>query len=292
MKKLTLILAVVMVLSMIAVLPTSAATISNDGVVLKGTPVIDGFYDEIYGQSANFHYDEDDIGVVYDTFGDDPHHDAMANFLWDDNYFYMLISVQDDDVVSSGKEYIEAEDNPWQNDAVECWFYLDDSYICKVHNDAFGYTMFCFAQGSVGSPEVLFNCDASKYAVQTTSSGYTIEVAFKLADEFAGLIAGGKEMGFYIQLNDTQDEAHETICCSGGQDAKAAETIFKFSTEEVVAPVVEEAPAAEVEDAAAAAFAAEAAPAVTVAPTTADAGIVAAVAVMAIAAGVVLSKKH
>ena len=291
MKKLTLILAVVMVLSMIAVLPTSAATIGNDGVVLKGTPVIDGVFDEIYGQSATFHFDEDDIGVVYDTFGDDPQHDAMANFLWDEDYFYMLISVKDNDVVSSGKEYIEAEANPWQNDAVECWFYLDDSYICKVHNDAYGYTMFCSAEGNVGAKEVLFNTDASKYAVQTTATGYVIEVAFKLADEFAGLIGADKEMGFYIQLNDTQSEAHDTICCSGGQDAKAAETIFKFSPEEVVAPVAAEEPA-DVSAVDAAFIAAENPTPVTAAPTTADAGIVAAVAVMAVAAGVVLSKKH
>lgn len=301
MKKLTLILAIVMVLSMIAALPTSAAKISSTEIK-KGTPVIDGFYDEIYGQSSYYQFEESDIGVVYASYDYVPDHNAMANFLWDDDYFYMFVTVLDTDVTTHGQEYIEANGTgSWVNDAVETWFFMDETYSCVVDNDAFGYTMFCVGStnGSTtgATPAELFDTKNSKYVAFPTSSGYTIEVAFKLADEYKGLIAEGKSMGFSLQLNDiVSAEAADAgeIYCSGGQCGSAEEEShrFTFSAEEVVA-VVEE-PAAEVsteEAPAAEAPITDITPA-PVAPVTADAGIIAAVAVMAIAAGVILSKKH
>lgn len=291
MKKFSLILAIVMVASMIAALPTSAAHMSSTEI-LKGTPVVDGVYDEIYGQSANYVLDAEDLGAVYDTFQGAPDTSANAYFLWDDNFLYMCIYVEDADVTTIGPDTIKSKiesDGPnscWANDAVESWFVVGDEYIMKVHTDAFGYNFYGSAEGQNYTQEVRFDIAASKVVTSPLSNSYTIEVALKPMD---GLKAGDT-FNYCMQLNDIQEETAATVQCSGSQKPWEMDSM-KLSATEVVYPTVEEPavdePAAEapVEDAT------DIAPA-PVAPATADAGIVVAAAIMAVAAGVVLSKKH
>ena len=105
----------------------------------------------------------------------------------------------------------------------------------------------------------------------------------------------GDSIGFQLQINDmTADNETGTTAVynmANSNDAKSWDTdLYDYVTlgeKIVIETPVEEAPA---EDAAPAEEAPAAAPAA--APKTADAGIIAAVAVMAVAAGVVLSKKH
>ncbi len=275
MKKIIGLTALLMAASVLTAVTASAAEIPSDQIK-KGTPVIDGQMDEIYLQSAAFAFDEGDIGAVYDTWGGDFDHTAAARFLWDDGYFYMFIQVDDTDVFTHGQEYIDANANPWMNDAVESWFMINDS-TTKVHNDAFGYTMFQSPEGI--APAELFDIENSVYKTVATDKGYSIEVAFKPLDA----LTAGQEIGFCIQLNDIQTAEAETIYCSGSQHPE--EYLFTLSAEEVVPPVVEEpAEEAPAEDAPADAPAAEA-------PVTADAGVIAALGLMAVSAGVVLTKK-
>ena len=276
MKKILALTALLAVASMVTALPASAATVTADSIK-KGTPVIDGELDEIYRQSAQFLLDEDDIGAVYSTYSGEYDHTAGAHFLWDEEYLYMYIYVQDDDTLTHGEDYIQEKGTAaWQNDAVETWFIIDEEYRFKVHNDAYGYTMFASPEeGSAGeyTPEIMFDIENSIYKTIPGSNGYAIEVAFKPNKAFKA----DSTIQFCIQVNDIQDEEASTIYCSGAQDPSPY--MFTLSAEEVVVetpeePVVDtDAPAAD-------------------APVTADAGIVAAAAVMAMAAGVVLSKKH
>ena len=147
----------------------------------------------------------------------------------------------------------------------------------KVHNDAYGYTMFAAAEvgttGSAYTPEIMFDIENSIYKTIPGDSGYAIEVAFKPLEAFKA----DSTIQFCIQVNDIQDAEASTIYCSGAQDPSPY--MFTLSAEEAVVESTE-APA-EGGDA----------PADSV-PVTADAGVVAAMGLMAAAAGIVLSKKR
>ena len=278
MKKILALTALLMAASMVTALPASAAVVTADSIK-KGTPVIDGQLDDIYRQSAMFQLEASDIGAVYSTYTGEYDHNAAAHFLWDEEYLYMYIYVQDNDTVTHGKDYIEENGNAaWVNDAVETWFVVNEESMFKVHNDAYGYTMFAAAEvGSTGgtyTPEIMFDIENSIYKTIPGSDGYAIEVAFKPTEAFKA----DSTIQFCIQVNDIQDETGSTIYCTGAQDPTPY--MFTLSAEEAV---IEEAPADEAapEDAAAA-----------TAPVTADPGIVAAMGLMAVAAGVILTKKR
>ena len=279
MKKILALTALLAAVSMVSALPAAAATVTANSIK-KGTPVIDGELDEIYRQSAQFLLDAEDIGAVYSTYSGEYDHNAGAHFLWDEEYLYMYVYVQDNDTVTHGEDYIKENGNgAWQNDAVETWFVVDEESMFKVHNDAYGYTMFAAAEvGSTGSaytPEIMFDIENSIYKTIPGSNGYAIEVAFKPLESFKA----DSTIQFCIQVNDIQDETASTIYCSGAQDPSPY--MFTLSAEEVVI----EAPAEDVPAEGTDAPAADA-------PVTADAGIVAAMGVMAAAAAVVLSKKN
>lgn len=281
-----MLLAVIMVLSVIAACQVSAATLTSTEIK-KGTPVIDGLFDQIYNQSAYYQMEDDDLGAVYDTFGGDPSARANAYFLWDENYFYMCVFVEDDDVLSIGQDRIEelraqSINAAWANDAVESWFVIDDEYIMKVHTDAFGLNVYANAEGSDYTPEVRFDMENSIVIATPLGDGYFIEAAFKPLVPFTA----GMKLNYCMQLNDIQDVEASTVQCSGSQKPGEMPTLT-LSAEEVVVPVEEE-PAAE-EPAAEDGSETGAAPET---PVTADAGIVCAAVVMAAAAGFVLTRKH
>lgn len=205
-------------------------------------------------------------------------HTAAAHFLWDEDDLYMYVYVQDDDTLTHGQDYIAENGNgAWQNDAVETWFVVNEESMFKVHNDAYGYTMFAAAEvgttGGLYSPEIMFDIENSIYKTIPGDNGYAIEVAFKPLESFKA----DSTIQFCIQVNDIQDTEASTIYCSGAQDPSPY--MFTLSAEEAVVESTE-APA-EGGDAPA-----------DSAPVTADAGVVAAMGLMAAAAGIVLSKKR
>ena len=277
MKKILALTALLMAASMVSALPASAAVVTADSIK-KGIPVLDGELDDIYRQSAMFQLEDADIGAVYSTFNGEYDHTAAAHFLWDEDYLYMYVYVQDDDTLTHGQDYIAENGNgAWQNDAVETWFVVNEESMFKVHNDAYGYTMFAAAEvgttGGLYSPEIMFDIENSIYKTIPGDNGYAIEVAFKPLESFKA----DSTIQFCIQVNDIQDETASTIYCSGAQDPSPY--MFTLSAEEAVVESTE-APA-EGSDA----------PADSV-PVTADAGVVAAMGLMAAAAGIVLSKRR
>lgn len=63
--------------------------------------------------------------------------DAELYMAWDGNYIYAYVEVQDEFVISNGREYQKLL-NPWKQDGVELWYSLDGTYH-KIRIDAFGY---------------------------------------------------------------------------------------------------------------------------------------------------------
>ncbi len=264
MKKLaSLILAGLMTVAMIA--PAAAAD-STD--VLKGTPEIDGVLDEIYLQSASQTLGPD----FYHWGGDATTADlaAQSYFLWDDDYLYVCVVVEDDDVIDIGEQVYVDDPFNWEADATELWF-DEGNGKWKTHGEAHGYTFF--VQGSGGEPS--FTTEDTQSAMTITDTGYITEYAMPVANlEVDGSI------NMSMQVNDmiTHDAHPGTGYASGSQSADITLTFVAdevtYPEPETEAPVVEEV----VEEA--------------TAPATFDAGIIAAVAAIVSAAGYAISKKR
>jgi Domain of unknown function (DUF1083). len=247
--------AIIAMMLVLMLIPAHAA--GTD--VLKGTPTIDGEFEDIYTQSASVDLDNFNF-YVWGEF--ESNITATAYFLWDENYFYVCTVVNDSTISSAGQDYIDAsQPNPWQNDAVENWF-LDNGTKMKIHNDAHGLTMF-------GDPVDGLSIDMSKAVYKTSIDGnkYVVETALPFAD-----MKAGREIGFAMQVNDIANNDNTSGAASGNQTPDAI--TMKCVATEVNYPAVEEivveapaeaAPAAEV-----APVAEVAAPAPVAAPQTSD----------------------
>lgn len=245
-------IVIIAVMLFMMMLPTNAA----GGDILKGTPEIDGVLDEIYSQSVKFDLDNFDF---YAWEGFSTSITAASYFLWDENFLYVCTVVNDSTISTAGEDYIKAEANPWQNDAVESWYYdvgvHAEGEKFKIHNDAFGYTMFA------SDGNITIDMDKAQYKTSIDGNKYTIEVALPFAD-----LKAGREIGFALQVNDIANNDNTSGSASGTQTP--AENIFKFSATEVTYPEVEVVEVAEPE----AVEAETAAPVVTTtaAPQTSD----------------------
>ncbi|MBO5069409.1 MAG: hypothetical protein J6C37_03490 [Roseburia sp.] len=142
--------------------PVSAAQVSGD--VLYGTPVMDGVLDELYTVSASFELDNPNFYVWGDCTGTDT--TAKGYMLWDENYLYYAVDVQDATPATAGPEA------GWQDDCVEMWF-LDEYFTYKVHTSSSGLHFL----GSDADGKTPYDFSGSQACVTTTDTGYVVEVA-------------------------------------------------------------------------------------------------------------------
>jgi len=94
--------------------PASAADTTD---VLNGTPVVDGQMDDIYLQSA-----VQTLGAPFHWWDFTPGKEDMsakAYFLGDSDYLYVLVDVDDTEVISVGAAVYEANPINWQAEAAE-----------------------------------------------------------------------------------------------------------------------------------------------------------------------------
>ena len=217
--------------------------------------------------------------------GEDNGTHGTAYMLWGDNTWYLFYDVSDAEIVPPAEDM--QQNSPWNTDSVEMFFDFGNEHADLVQQfrvDAAGWLSY-YTEGGADS---IYGPDAGQffgdYAVTMDAAGYNVEVAVNL--EKWGL-KEGDAIGLQLQINDmtAANETGTTAVYNMAQslgakswDADLYDYVVLGAPLEVPEEPVEDAP---VEDA----------PAES-APVTADAGIVAAAAVMAIAAGVVLSKKH
>ena len=210
---------------------------------------------------------------------------GTAYMLWGDNTWYIFYEVKDADIVPPSEEC--QQNTPWTTDSVEMFFDFGNEHADLVQQfrvDTSGWLSYYTEGGetSIYGPEAgQFFGD---YEVKMDSDGYNVEIAVNLANW--GL-KEGDAIGMQLQINDcTADSPTATASVFNMAQSLGAKSWDADLYDYVVLGGALEVPEEPAED-----VPAEDAPATT-APTTADAGIVAAAAVMAIAAGVVLSKKH
>ncbi len=202
-KILSIIFAVCLAASLITVVPVSAA--SNE--VLVGTPVVDGYVDDIYKQSLAIVIDGD---PAKNESGTD-WWDATGNFyaLYDSLYVYIVAEVKDDDVVSAADKYVLRDFNPYKNDCVEFRLdfndgglgsYTENPSFFKVGIDAFGKRVYTLASE-------VFDVNTCVYKTRITEDGYVIEAAIPHSTHDKNQLLKVGKLGFKVWLYDLNAEA-------------------------------------------------------------------------------------
>jgi hypothetical protein len=195
MKKFVKPVSILVALIMVMVLSVPSFGASTE--ILKGTPVIDGKIDEIYSQSLAIPIGEGTGGVGFYSTAPTADTDVTGTvyLLWDDKFLYACADVKDGDVLSAGDEYINAEANPWINDATENWVDLLTGTPTKISTDAFAKKVF-------GNNDTDFDFANIQKAATQGNGGYITEIAIPLP-----VVKEGDELGYKIQVNDYAADA-------------------------------------------------------------------------------------
>ena len=239
---------------------------------------IDGeMNDAVWADAVKVEINQFNVGTENDTHG-------TAYMLWGDNTWYLFYDVTDPEIVPPAEDL--QQNSPWNTDSVEMFFDFGNEHADLVQQfrvDCDGWLSY-YTEGGATS---IYGPEAGKYfgdyKVTMDAEGYNVEVAVNLSEW--GL-KEGDAIGLQLQINDmtAANETGTTAVWNMAQSLGAGSwdaDLYDYVVLGAALEVPEEAPADEVVDAPA-----------DSAPTTADAGIVAAAAVMAVAAGVGLSKKH
>jgi len=251
--------------------------------VPAGQITIDGQLNEaVWADALQVQIDQFNTGTENDTRG-------TAYMLWSVDTWYLFVEVKDADVQVSDESV--QQETPWNTDSVEMFFDFGNEHADLVKQFRVDYSGWP-SYYEEGGGFYAYGPDAKPYfgdyAVQIDSDGYNIEMAINVAQY--GL-KEGDAIGIQLQINDITAESPTATYAvwnmnqsmgAGSWDGDLYDYVVLGAELKVEEPVVDE-PAVDEP--------AVDAP-VTEAPVTADAGIVAAAAVMAVAAGVVLSKKH
>ena len=294
MKRLFSVLLCTLLLLSLAAPIVSAADADGEAYYALGKPVIDGEIDDLWK----------DVPMLSAAFGDsteDIH--GNARFLWDEDYLYALIVIDDDTPADDDTPGAESSDIFMAEDGIGSdGFVGDGEYGVTISRQGTSY--ITYIDGEFYSTDETLNSFVEK-AVVDNGKGYLIEerIAFRTIKGEVGKIVG---LNFTLN-NDTDNDAQRNNFRSWADDSNPywsnSEFLNKlqFSAVSVgeapaAAAPSEEAPAAVEEPAAAeepapAAIEPADAPAPAAAPKTADAGIIAAAAVLAIAAGCIASKR-
>lgn len=183
---------------------TVAAPTPADGIIPKvgaGGILIDGQIDASYGESLGGLYkyvisekvngeknidctildryatkelaEADGLGAewqqAYDTFHIGGNVDAKLYMAWDGDFIYFCVEVDDDIVVSQGKDYCSIS-NPYENDGVEIWYAINGRYS-KLCLDAMGYHLYV----GTGAPSQYLNYLSENKMYKTGIKGVTVD---------------------------------------------------------------------------------------------------------------------
>lgn len=162
----------------------------NHGIVIFGTPIIDGNMDDIWLEAPVLPINRYQMAWQGAN--------GTARVLWDDEHLYVFIEVND-------LELDKSSENPWEQDSIEVFidennakttFYQDDDGQYRVNFDN----------------EISFNpvdIEAGfESATQVTENGYQVEVKIPFRTINAN---HGTTIGFDMQINDARDGSRQSI---------------------------------------------------------------------------------
>ena len=190
----------------------------EEDVVYKHTAVLDGKLDDAYLLSHSFSTD-----YLRDGKETSRH---TAYVLWDGEWIYVCVVIDENDLISRGEGYINAIDkngnnNPWANDAVDLW-YAFNGVIPDTKDKTWkvGYDMMGVGSGPITEPSA--GIDSDHFADCAAKATYTKNfnpndadgyvdraiVEFKLPAKAEGsddLLQADDEVWFAVQINDIAD---------------------------------------------------------------------------------------
>ena len=280
MKKFALVMAILTVLTVLALPVAAIETAKNLGELVQTTEkiTIDGKKDTIYDQGMKFN-----CTLPYDaTKTSDT--TIAGSLLWDGKKtFYAFVEVKDKTPVA----WTEAQykSSPWSIDSVELFFDFNND-----GKDRDQYRIDCGGKPTYYDTATKYD-DLGKYGFdawgfQKTADGYCVE--FQITD-YRNQVKAGGHVGIDAQFNDMKDASTRVVYnFKSSQEAKgnvAKLDYITLGTKVVTVPVATTTKAA-------ATTAAKAATTTAAAKTADVSVIVAAVAVVAVAGIVVCKKKH
>lgn len=274
--------AIVLALALLFCMQLSAFAASDAKMeAVYGTPVIDGVIDDVWATA-----DKQDIALVdEEVIPSETKTRGSFRTMWDENYFYVLVEVDKAGVpISSGGGKNENSD-----DCADLCLTLDGNFEATLSNgDDYAGVLRVVEDGTKSGFGYLFEMLEDEFKgvmVRTSDSSYVVEYAVPWDDIKP---EAGHVLSLDIQINDATDDARTGLVTWAATPCYCWKESYEHGTITLAAKVVEtEAPATE----APATEAPTADVPTTEAPATADMGIVAAAAVLAIAAGAVLSMK-
>ena len=177
---------------------------SQDVVIKKiGTPItIDGTIDAVWNQVTPNYVEN----VIVATVDDEDDLSAEWKALWDDNNFYMLVEVTDDEL------YDDSDGVDEHDDGFDIMFDTDngdesapdvtnnDDFMLMVEYSSDGE---CPVGGNKGTFAVLETEGVEAMCVDT-DVGYTVEISIPLVNLD---LVGGETIGFGFRINDDDDGA-------------------------------------------------------------------------------------
>lgn len=198
MKKVICIL-LLLITAMTLAVPSLAADIIG-----KGTPIIDGNFDDIYTVSLSYPRSPVYHSEIYGNFlpADIPAEikdtmEAMIYMLWDPTHIYILIEVKDDDFMGTGDESLAY----WaQGDGVIFMYYPGDTggdnVLYRKLRIAYSAETFNASPASTDSEYP----DQVEYKFLQTAKGYNLEVAITLGGGIT--LKENDVIEFATQVND------------------------------------------------------------------------------------------
>ena len=231
---------------------------SEENEIAYGTPVIDGVMDEAYLNSSRTYFGS----VFYPNTGAESDVTGYSCMLWDEQYLYCYIYVEESTVMSRGIDFIASNCESgthgvlWETDAVETYLRTSlrsGTKMTKFAVDAFGIrrfgnddvdlvehdlpyaTAFTY-NGKIIEGLEIKNPKAGQMAstAEQPVNGYVVEMVLPLTKDTHienGTPKAGDKIEFYIQNNDYQrdDDGKPYVVAK----ANAAKTyILKGITEE------------------------------------------------------------
>lgn len=230
----------------------------TDGEVPYGTPTVDGILDDKYKDGAFY--------LFGDVFYPDTYHvsDLSGGYylLWDEDYLYCYIIVNESTIMSRGTEWINEHLNSpgtlWETDAVETYINVPSvgSGLSKFAVDAFGIQRFGNSGVDLSNHDYpyasKFTCNgqivektlpdvipAGKTATEilgTEVTGYVIEMTLPIKligtviDSDDGVPSAGDTIDFFLQNNDYRGaKADGTVYMVAQKNSKAKYVLIKNS---------------------------------------------------------------
>lgn len=193
MKRIAFLLAMILMLSVVALVPVSAEADVTE--ILVGTPTIDCELDDAYLNSAKMYIVEDQCRYFWgDATETDPFDQAYCYLLHDDNYVYLYAHNADAYKFSYDDTYEnKMADKPFTNDGFETQFWVGDTLLYY----------FCGFVDTVHYTDDGMSIEGTIIETTWTDDGWAIEVAIPKAN--LNLNAGDTFEMIY-QVNNIHDE--------------------------------------------------------------------------------------